>query len=84
MGGVPWSAEIQLLRDKIELWEMLVCRKKKVKISVKRIRCFLKKVSIRDAFTCSLKEVGRVFFGKELEGHRRGIWKTIGYFIGVG
>ena len=56
MGGVPWSAEIQLLRDKIELWEMLVRRKKKVKISVKRIRRFLKKVPIRDAFTCSLKE----------------------------
>jgi hypothetical protein len=35
---------------------MLVRRKKKVKISVKRIRRFLKKVSKRDAFTCSLKE----------------------------
>ena len=56
MGGVPWSLEIQQIRDKIELWEMLVRRKKKVKVSVKRIRRFLKKGSSSHAFTCSLKE----------------------------
>jgi hypothetical protein len=56
MGGVPWSLEIQLLRDKIELWEMLVRKKQKVKISTKRIRRFLKKVPVRHAFTSSLPE----------------------------
>ncbi len=56
MGGVPWLLEIQTIRDKIELWEMLVRRKKKVKVSVKSIRQFLKKGSSSHAFTCLLKE----------------------------
>ena len=56
MGGVPCSLEIQVLREKIELWEMLVRWKKKVKVSVKRIRRFLKKVPISNAFTSSPKE----------------------------
>ncbi len=57
MGGVPWSPPIQLLRDTIELWSMLVRRKKHVRVSVKRIRRFLRKVpSVRHAFTCSLQE----------------------------
>jgi hypothetical protein len=57
MGGVPWSPEIQILRDKIEAWSMLVRKKKNVQVSVKRIRCFLKKVpSITNAFTCTLPE----------------------------
>jgi hypothetical protein len=56
MGGVPWSPELQVLRDTLELWTMLVRRKKKVKVSVKRIRRFLKKVTVRNAFTCSLQE----------------------------
>ena len=56
MGGVPWSPEIQSIREKIELWQMLVRRKKNVKVSVKRIRRFIQKVPISNAFTCSLKE----------------------------
>jgi hypothetical protein len=56
MGDIPWSLEIQNFRDKIELWEMLVWRKKKVKVSVKRIRRVLKKGSSSHAFTRSLKE----------------------------
>jgi hypothetical protein len=55
MGGVPWSVELQSLRDKIELWAMLVRKKKNVQISVKRIRRFLKKFpKVENAFTCSL------------------------------
>jgi hypothetical protein len=57
MGGVPWSPEIQILRDKIEAWYMLVRKKKNVQVSVKCIRRFLKKVpSITNAFTCTLPE----------------------------
>lgn len=44
MGGVPWSPEIGLLRDTIELWTMIVRRKSRLKVSVKRIRRFLKKL----------------------------------------
>jgi hypothetical protein len=57
MGGVPWSPEIQVLRDTIELWSMLVRRKSRVRVSVKRIRRFLKRLpTIRNAFSCSLSE----------------------------
>ena len=57
MGGVPWSDEIQILRDTIELWAMIVRRKSRVKVSVKRIRRFLRKVpKVRNAFSCTLHE----------------------------
>jgi hypothetical protein len=55
MYNIPWSLESQKLRDKIERLEILVWRKKKVKVSVKRICQFLKKWSSSHAFTCSLK-----------------------------
>ena len=57
LGGVPWSPTLKLLRDTIELWEMLVRRKKHVRVSIKRILRYLRKVlSVRHAFTCSLPE----------------------------
>ena len=42
MGGVPWSSELQTLRDTIELWAMVLRRKSRVKVSVKRIRRLLR------------------------------------------
>ena len=57
MGGMPWSSELQVLRDTIELWAMIVRRKSRVKVSVKRIRKFLLKVpAVRNAFSCTLDE----------------------------
>jgi hypothetical protein len=57
MGGVPWSPQLQLLRDTIELWATLVRRKKQVRVSVKRIQRFSRKVPlVRNALTCSLQE----------------------------
>ena len=57
MGGVPWSSEIQILRDTIQLWAMVVRRKSRVKVSVKHIHRFLRKVpNIRNAFSCTLQE----------------------------
>jgi hypothetical protein len=56
MGGIPWSSELQTLRDNIELWAMLIKRKKRVQISVRRIRRFLKRLpSVKNAFSCSLE-----------------------------
>ena len=56
MGGVPWSPILQAIRDKIELWAMLIRRKQQVKVSVRRIRRFLENSPIQNAFTCSLQE----------------------------
>jgi hypothetical protein len=57
MGGIPWSPALQELRDTIELWAMLVRRKQHSKVSVKRIRRFLRRVPfVKNAFTCSLQE----------------------------
>ena len=33
MGGVPWSPTLKLLRDTIELWDMIVRKKKRVRVS---------------------------------------------------
>jgi hypothetical protein len=60
VGEVPWSAELQVLRDTIELWAMAARRKSRVKVSVKRIRRFSRKVpQIRNVFTCALQEATR-------------------------
>jgi hypothetical protein len=57
MGGMPWSTELQILRDTIELWAMVVRRKTGVKVSVLRIRRFLLKVpAVRTVFSCTLDE----------------------------
>ena len=57
-GGVPWSSEIQILRDTIELWAMIVrSRKARIKGSIKRIRRFLRNVpKVRNAYSCTLPE----------------------------
>jgi hypothetical protein len=57
MGGVPWSPKLQPFRDTIELWKMIRRKRKGLKISVKRIRCFMFKTSIRDALTNNLEQV---------------------------
>jgi hypothetical protein len=55
MSGIPWSPTIQLLIETIELWDMLVRKKKNVRVSVTWIRRFLRKVpSVCNAFTALL------------------------------
>ena len=57
MGGVPYSPEIQELRNTIELWAMVVRRKSRLKVSVTRIRRFLKKVpQVTNVFQSTLEE----------------------------
>jgi len=41
MGGVPWLPKLQPFRDTIELWKMIRCQRKGMKISLKRIRRFV-------------------------------------------
>ena len=56
MGGIQWSPKLQTFRDKIELWHMVVRRRKHRKISTKRIRRFMKKTGIRDALQCGIDQ----------------------------
>ncbi len=56
MGEVPWSPRLKLLRDEIELWRMMVKRRKRVKISISRIRRFMKKTGIGHAFAHDLED----------------------------
>jgi hypothetical protein len=56
MGAVPWSPKLQNHCDTIELWRMIVRKRKHIKISVKRIRRFMSKTGIRDAMTCDLEQ----------------------------
>jgi hypothetical protein len=54
MGGVPWSPQLQIYRQTIELWQMIRRKRKGMKISLKRIRRFMKKTRIRDALSNNL------------------------------
>jgi hypothetical protein len=56
MGGIPWLPKLQTYRDTIELWRMIVRKRKHIKVSVKRIRRFMIRTSIRDALTNDLDQ----------------------------
>ncbi len=50
MGGVPWSPKLQGFRDAIELWSMILRKHKGVKVSITRIRRYMAKTGVWDAF----------------------------------
>ncbi len=50
MGGVPWSPKLQGFRDAIELWSMIVRKRKGVTVSNTRIRRYMAKTGVWDAF----------------------------------
>jgi hypothetical protein len=56
MGGIPWSPKLQTYRDTIDLWRMIARKRKHIKVSVKRIRRFMIRTSIRDALTNDLDQ----------------------------
>ena len=56
MGVVPWSPELQLHRNTIELWKMMVHKQKHVQVSVKRIHGSMTKTNICNAFTADLEQ----------------------------
>ena len=55
MGRVPWSPKLQNHRDTIELWQLIVKKRKRIKVSIKRIRRFMSKTSIRNAMDYNLE-----------------------------
>jgi hypothetical protein len=57
MGEVPWSPKLQVFRETIELWKMIIRKRKGLKISVKRIRRYMSKTGIVDALTNDLEQV---------------------------
>jgi hypothetical protein len=57
MGGIPWSPKLQPYRDTIELWKMILRKRKGMKISLKQIRRFMYKTRIRDALSNDLEQV---------------------------
>ncbi len=50
-GGVPWSPKIQQFRTEIELWSMILRKRKGIKVSNTRIRRFMRKAGIWNAFS---------------------------------
>ena len=57
MGEVPWSPKLQNLRTEIEVWSLLLKRKKGRKIGSRRIRRLIKKTKIQGAFDLSTEEL---------------------------
>ena len=43
MGGVAWSPAIQILRDKVELWILVMRRKRRVRTNLTKIRRLIKR-----------------------------------------
>jgi hypothetical protein len=57
MGGFEWTPKLQRFRNEIELWSMMMRKRKGVKISNKRIRRFTKKTGITDVLKYNLPQV---------------------------
>jgi hypothetical protein len=50
-GGIQWSPKLQGFRIAIELWSMILRKWKGIKVSNTRIRCFMAKTGIWNAFS---------------------------------
>ena len=55
-GEVPWSPKLQRFRTEIELWTMILRKRKGVKVSNKRIRRFMRKTGIWNALKYDLED----------------------------
>jgi hypothetical protein len=53
MGGIPWSPKLQGFSNAIELWLMILRKRKGVKVSNTRIRRFMAKTGIWNAFSAN-------------------------------
>ena len=49
MGGVAWSPAIQILRDKVELWILVMRRKRRVRTNLTKIRRLIKRTKCFNA-----------------------------------
>ena len=56
MGGVPRSPKLQSFRLEIELWSMILRKRKGVCVSTKRIQRFMVKTGFTDALNSNLVE----------------------------
>jgi len=59
MGEVDWSPGVQEVRDKLEVWNMVVCLHQGRKINPGRIRRAARKVGIISPLGCTLGEAIR-------------------------
>ena len=67
-GKVPWSPAIQLLRDKLEVYRLLIKQSKRCRISSRRLRRYLKKAGLADSGIWRLSL-------QQLEERRKRAWK---------
>jgi hypothetical protein len=54
MGGISWSPKLQRYRDQIELWMMVTQKRRRVKVSTKRVRRFMRRLGITHALKVPL------------------------------
>jgi hypothetical protein len=71
MGGVPWSPKLQTYRTEIELWAMILWKRKGIKVSNIRIRRFMQKSSIWDAFSQNKESAEAKLAEAHLHGQRK-------------
>ena len=57
MGAIPWSPKLQRFRTDIEIWSLLLKKRKGIKISQRKLRRLLRKSDITDASHKSNREV---------------------------
>jgi hypothetical protein len=56
-GGTPWSPQFQTFRTTIEVWSLLLRKRKGLKTSNRKIRRLLKRTTITDAYDRSIPEI---------------------------
>jgi hypothetical protein len=57
MGAIPWSPRLQVYRDKIEIWQMLLKKRSGRKISNRKLRRLLCKSDIDGAYELNLVQL---------------------------
>jgi hypothetical protein len=67
MGGIPWSPKLQGFRNAIELWSMILRKRKGIKVSNTWIRRFMAETGIWNSF--SADEVGAETNAKRLPAY---------------
>ena len=67
MGQVPWSPALRKIRQEMILWALVVRKKQDLRMSSTKIRLYMKKLGITDAFQITLCEAQRRMDGSRVK-----------------
>ena len=56
-GAIPWTPKLQTFRTAIEIWSLILKKRKGIKISIRKLRRKLKKSNLQNVFTKTIPEL---------------------------